>query len=95
MMSPWRSSIYDRKVTKNIERVQIASQRHNWRDTKTLYIFDKRGIPRKLQQGGQILCLNKHASFKPITDASKDMWVRHIERRDQYQNKRKNFEVGR
>lgn len=71
MLCPRCNNVYDRKVAENIERVQIASWRWNWRDTETSYIFNKRGIPKKQQQGGQGLRPNKQASFKPTSDAPK------------------------
>lgn len=41
------SYIFDRKETENIERVRIASNNRNLRDTHNRCTFDRRGIPQR------------------------------------------------
>lgn len=74
MMCPKCSFVFDRKAEENIERVRIASKRRNWKDTHNRFTFDKRGIPRRQEQGGPGLRANKIATFKPIADAPRGRW---------------------
>lgn len=69
MMCPGCSSVFDKKVAENIERVRMASYRRKWRDTRSHFTFYKREVPRMMEQGGLSLQPNRPTTFKPTADA--------------------------
>lgn len=72
MLCPRYSLVFDKKVSKNIERVSIATHRRNWRDTHSHFTFNKRGVHRRMEQGGPSLHPNRPATFKPTIDTPRE-----------------------
>lgn len=95
MLCPRCNSVFGREMEENIERVQIASNMRNWRDTHNRFTFNRRGIPRRREQGGPCHHANRPATFKPTVDAPRGKWVKPAEKGGHGQRKWKNFEVER
>lgn len=95
MLCPRCNSVFDRKAAENVEGVRLAKNRRNLRDTNNQFAFDRRGIPRKQEQGKSGPHSYKPDTYKPMANAPKGKWVKPVERGEQARKKWKNFEVER
>lgn len=95
MLYPRCNSVFDRKAVENLEGVRLAKKGRNWRDPRNNQAFDARRDPRRGDQRGLTLQVNRPLTFRPTTDAPKDRWVKPVEGKGQGHHKWKKFEVER
>lgn len=95
MLCPRCSSVFDRKVTENLEGVQLAKKGRNWRDLINSKAFDGIWDPIRGNQNGLPLQANGPSTYRPNIEAPRGTWTKPVGERGQGHQKWKIFDVER